>query len=84
MKSHQSKMHYLVLDLVAFAAVVVAFHWSWNVAMPFLFGLPTIKFQQTLGLIVLLLISSVLLGRHRSTSLVTGSRRRREESEYDE
>ena len=83
MKPHQSSMHYLVLGLAASAAMVVAFHWAWNVAMPSLFGLPAIEFQQTVGLIVLLLVSSVVLNLHRSSSRVYGRRHRRDKNEYD-
>jgi len=75
-------MHYLVLGLAAFAAVVVAFHWAWNVVMPSLFGLPAIEFQQTIGLIVLLLVSSVLLNLHRSSSRESEWRHRRDKNEY--
>jgi len=90
MKYRQSNMQYLVLGLAAFAAMIVAFHWAWNVVMPSLFGLPAIEFQQTIGLIVLMLVSSVLLGLHRGAHHGSVWRHRRsnwshnhDNSEYD-
>jgi len=57
-KPHGRRVFSTMLMLLALMLVI---SWSWNSAIPDLFGLPTLHFKQAMGLTVLLVVLSFIL-----------------------
>ena len=63
MKNYSHRFRNVLMMALLFFIITVFFYWAWNASLPGVFGVPALQFKQASGLIVLLIITSGILGR---------------------